>query len=103
MPATFITTFPLTGTGLRVAVKDLIDMAGVPTTAGSRVLAESGTPAAADAACLAGLRAAGGQIVGRPNLHELALGVTGSTRGSARQSTRSTPPASRADRPAARR
>ena len=77
MPATFITSFPVTGAGVRVAVKDLIDMAGVPTTAGSRVLAEAAAPAAADAACLAGLRAAGGQIVGRANLHELALGVTG--------------------------
>ena len=77
MPATFITSFPVTGSGPRVAVKDLIDMAGVPTTAGSRVLAETAVPAERDAACLAGLRAAGAQIVGRANLHELALGVTG--------------------------
>jgi amidase len=75
--ATFITSFPVTGTGPRVAVKDLIDMAGVPTTAGSRVLADAAVPATRDAACLAGLRAAGAQIVGRTNLHELALGVTG--------------------------
>jgi amidase len=75
--STFITSFPVTGPGLRVAVKDLIDMAGVPTTAGSQVLAETALPAAADAACLAGLRAAGAQVVGRTNLHELALGVTG--------------------------
>ena len=34
-------------------------------------------PAAQDAACLAGARAAGARIVGRTNLHELALGVTG--------------------------
>jgi amidase len=74
---TFITSFPVSGPGPRVAVKDLIDMAGVPTTAGSRVLARSAVPAAQDAACLAGLRAAGGQVVGRTNLHELALGVTG--------------------------
>jgi amidase len=75
--ATFITSFPVTGSGQRVAVKDLIDMAGVPTTAGSRVLADAAVPAISDAACLAGLRAAGGQVVGRTNLHELALGVTG--------------------------
>jgi amidase len=75
--STFITSFPVTGSGPRVAVKDIIDMAGVPTTAGSRVLAENALPAAGDAACLAGLRAAGGQVVGRTNLHELALGVTG--------------------------
>ena len=77
MPATFITSFPAAGPGPRVAVKDLIDMAGVPTTAGSRVLAGTAVPAADDAACLAGLRAAGAQVVGRTNLHELALGVTG--------------------------
>jgi amidase len=52
-------------------------MAGLPTTAGSRVIAEQASPAVADAACLAGLRAAGNPIVGRTNLHELALGVTG--------------------------
>ncbi len=77
MSATFITTFSPQGPGPRVAVKDLIDMAGIPTTAGSRVVAETAAPAEADAACLAGLRAAGAQIVGRANLHELALGVTG--------------------------
>ena len=77
MSATFVTRFDTAGPGLRVAVKDLIDMAGVPTTAGSRVVADAAVPAAADAACLAGLRAAGAQIVGRANLHELALGVTG--------------------------
>lgn len=69
------------GTGLRVAVKDLIDMAGVPTTAGSRAVAEQATPAEADAPCLAGLRAAEAagkaRVVGKTNLHELALGVTG--------------------------
>jgi amidase len=75
--ATFITSFSAAGPGLRVAVKDLIDTAGTPTTAGSRVLADAAAPAAADAACLAGLRAAGAQIVGKTNLHELALGVTG--------------------------
>ncbi|HTS97476.1 MAG TPA: amidase [Streptosporangiaceae bacterium] len=77
MSATFITSFAVAGPGPRVAVKDLIDMAGVPTTAGSRVVAQTAVPAAGDAACLAGLRAAGAQVVGRTNLHELALGVTG--------------------------
>jgi amidase len=74
---TFITSFAAQGPGPLVAVKDLIDMAGVPTTAGSRVLAEAAAPAERDAACLAGLRAAGAPIVGKTNLHELALGVTG--------------------------
>jgi amidase len=77
MSATFITSFTTHDPGLRVAVKDLIDMAGTPTTAGSRVLADAAVPAARDATCLAGLRQAGAQVVGKTNLHELALGVTG--------------------------
>lgn len=74
---TFTTRFDTSGPGVRLAVKDLIDMAGVPTTAGCRALARRARPAAVDAACLAGARAAGARIVGRTNLHELALGVTG--------------------------
>lgn len=63
--------------GLRVAIKDLIDVRGLPTTAGSRLLAAREEPAAADAACLCGLRAAGAVIAGKTNLHELACGSTG--------------------------
>jgi amidase len=64
-------------TGIRLAVKDLIDVEGVPTTAGSRALAETARPADGDAACLAGARAAGAVIVGKANLHELAYGGAG--------------------------
>ncbi len=64
-------------TGIRLAVKDLIDVEGVPTTAGSRALAETARPADRDAACLAGARAAGAVIVGKANLHELAYGGAG--------------------------
>lgn len=74
--ATFIVRCEATGTGPTVAVKDLIDMAGFPTTAGCRAVERRATPAAVDATCLAGTRA-GARIVGRTNLHELALGVTG--------------------------
>lgn len=63
--------------GLRVAVKDCIDVAGVVTTAGSPVVAESAQPAAVDAECLAGFRTAGARIVGKANLHELCFGGTG--------------------------
>ncbi len=75
--STFITRYDTSGPGVRLAVKDLIDMEGEPTTAGCRAVAVRAEPAARDAECLAGARAAGARIVGRSNLHELALGVTG--------------------------
>jgi amidase len=74
---TFITRYDTAGSGVRLAVKDLIDMEGEQTTAGCRAVADRAVPAPRDAACLAGARAAGARIVGRTNLHELALGVTG--------------------------
>ena len=74
--ATFITRLPNSGDGIRLAVKDLIDVAGVPTTAGSRALAATAA-AERDAACLAGARAAGARIVGKANLDELAFGASG--------------------------
>ena len=70
---TFITKLDSSGSGPRVAVKDIIDVLDVPTTAGCRALANDAKPAAADAPCLAGLRAADARIVGKANLHELAM------------------------------
>ena len=70
--STFITKLETTGDGPRLAVKDIIDVEGVPTTAGSRALERKAKPASADAPCLAGARAAGARIVGKANLHELA-------------------------------
>lgn len=63
--------------GVRLAVKDCIDVIGVPTTAGSPAVAAAAEPAAADAACLAGARAAGARILGKTNLHELCFGSSG--------------------------
>ena len=102
--ATWIVTDSTPGTGPRVAVKDLIDMAGLPTTAGSRPVADGALPAERDAACLAGLRAAmsGRRRRGssaRPTCTSSPTGSAGSTRRSAPRSTRST----RAGCPAARR
>jgi amidase len=71
--STFITRLETAGTGPRLAVKDIIDVAGVTTTAGSRAVERSAAPPTADAACLAGARAAGARIVGKTNLHELAM------------------------------
>ncbi|HVW32838.1 MAG TPA: amidase [Acidimicrobiia bacterium] len=75
--STFITTLPTSGSGPRLAVKDLIDVEGVPTTAGCRALARTAEPAKADAPCLAGARSAGARIVGKANLQELAMGPVG--------------------------
>jgi amidase len=74
---TFITRLDHSGSGPRLAVKDLIDVRGVPTTAGCRAVAETAQPAAADAGCMAGARAASAAIVGKANLHELAFGGAG--------------------------
>ncbi|MBV8161915.1 MAG: amidase [Acidimicrobiia bacterium] len=65
------------GAGPRLAVKDLIDVEGVPTTAGSKAVADATEPAEKDAPCLAGARAADCRIVGKANLHELAFGASG--------------------------
>ncbi len=84
--STFITTITsaqIAGqpTPLRVAVKDVFDLRGTVTTAGSAAINSIAVPAVADAVCLQGLRAAeaGGRvrIVGKLNLHELAYGGDG--------------------------
>ncbi|MBV8982160.1 MAG: amidase [Acidimicrobiia bacterium] len=74
---TFITRLEGSGSGPRLAVKDLIDVEGVPTTAGSRAVADAAEPAEKDAPCMQGARAADARIVGKTNLHELAFGATG--------------------------
>ena len=70
---TFITMLDGSGTGPRVAVKDLVDVEGIPTTAGSRALERIAKPAVKDAACLAGFRAADARLIGKTNMHELAV------------------------------
>jgi aspartyl-tRNA(Asn)/glutamyl-tRNA(Gln) amidotransferase subunit A len=60
--------------GVPISVKDLIDVAGTPTTAASRVRA--GHVARADAPVVARLRAAGAVVIGKTNLHEFAFGTT---------------------------
>lgn len=62
---------------LRLAVKDLIDVKGTITTAGSEYLAKHGQPAARDAKCLAIARERGVQIVGKTNVTEFAITVAG--------------------------
>jgi aspartyl-tRNA(Asn)/glutamyl-tRNA(Gln) amidotransferase subunit A len=62
--------------GLPISVKDLYDVAGEVTTAGSVVLAGA-PPAAADAVAVARLRAAGAVILGRTHMVEFAFGGVG--------------------------
>jgi aspartyl-tRNA(Asn)/glutamyl-tRNA(Gln) amidotransferase subunit A len=57
--------------GLPIAVKDLIDVAGQPATAGSRVLA--GRIAATDAPAIARLRALGAVLIGKVATYEFAM------------------------------
>jgi aspartyl-tRNA(Asn)/glutamyl-tRNA(Gln) amidotransferase subunit A len=64
----------LTLRGVPIALKDLIHVAGVPTTCGSKHFAEY--MPAEDAAVFEKLRAAGAILLGKLNLHEIALGVT---------------------------
>jgi aspartyl-tRNA(Asn)/glutamyl-tRNA(Gln) amidotransferase subunit A len=62
--------------GLPVSVKDLFDVGGDVTRAGSKLLARA-EPARADAPAVARLRAAGAVIIGRTNMVEFAFGTTG--------------------------
>ena len=59
-----------------VAIKDLIDVAGCPTRAGSAAF-HGAVPAPHDAPVVATLRGAGASIVGKTALHEIAFGTTG--------------------------
>ncbi|MGB5081088.1 MAG: amidase [Burkholderiales bacterium] len=62
--------------GLPVSIKDLFDLAGDVTTAGSTVLRET-APATRDAVAVARLRAAGSVVIGRSNMTEFAFSGIG--------------------------
>lgn len=70
----FISRSTEKGRGEAVAVKDLVDVRGLVTTAGGIILPD--VPAVEDAPVIAGLRRAGCVFVGKANLHEFAYGVT---------------------------
>ncbi len=61
--------------GIPVAIKDNIDVAGMPTTVGSAHFVGHMPPG--DAYCVARLRAAGAIILGKAVTHEFAYGSTG--------------------------
>lgn len=60
--------------GVPISIKDLIDIRGTPTTAGSRV--REGHVASHDAAVITALRRSGAVLIGKTNLHEFAFGTT---------------------------
>jgi len=62
--------------GLAVTVKDLFDVAGDPTPAGSRILADA-PPALRDSPAVARLVVAGGVLLGRTNMTEFAFSGVG--------------------------
>jgi aspartyl-tRNA(Asn)/glutamyl-tRNA(Gln) amidotransferase subunit A len=70
----FISLTGETGDGPVVAVKDLVDVRGTVTTAGSVLLPPE--PAEVDAPLVGELRRYGCVVVGKTNLHEWAFGIT---------------------------
>ena len=77
MPATdgiFLARLDDAGAGIRLAVKDLFDTAGLTTTYGSAVFADHVPRRTAEA--VRRLEASGYVNVGKTNLHEFAYGIT---------------------------
>ena len=70
----FISVSSEAGSGIVVAVKDLVDVAGMVTTGGGIILPRE--PAVDDAPVIRRLRQEGCVMVGKANLHEFAYGVT---------------------------
>src|SRR5271170_6310542 len=63
--------------GLPISLKDCFDLAGFPTTCGSRFYAEHNGIATQDSWVADRLRSQGAVIVGKTHLHQLAYGITG--------------------------
>jgi Asp-tRNA(Asn)/Glu-tRNA(Gln) amidotransferase A subunit family amidase len=63
--------------GVPVSIKDCFDVAGFPTTLGSRFYAERNGVAREDSAVAARLRSQGAIIIGKTHMHPLAYGITG--------------------------
>lgn len=87
--------------GIPVSIKDLFNVAGMPTRGGTRApLHELG---AAEASLVTRLREAGALIFAKTNLHEVALGATGENRWTGDVCNPFDPSRQAGDRPVARR
>lgn len=65
------------GVSPRLAIKDCIDVAGLPTTVGCPVIDEIGERAQADAAVVTSAREGGARFIGKTGLSELCWSATG--------------------------
>jgi Asp-tRNA(Asn)/Glu-tRNA(Gln) amidotransferase A subunit family amidase len=63
--------------GVPVSIKDCFDVAGFPTTLGSRFYAERNGVARENSAVAARLRSQGAIVIGKTHMHPLAYGITG--------------------------
>ena len=61
--------------GVPVAVKDEVDMLPYPTTVGTSFMGKA--PCSQDATVVARMRATGALLIGKANMHEIGIGVTG--------------------------
>lgn len=73
---TYVARFHLGGDGPTIAIKDSIDIEGMPTRAGSAAL-DGMLPASRHASVVQALVSAGWNINGKATMHELAYGMTG--------------------------
>jgi Asp-tRNA(Asn)/Glu-tRNA(Gln) amidotransferase A subunit family amidase len=66
--------------GIPISIKDCFDVAGYPTSLGSRFYQERSGVRSADSAVARQVRSAGGIITGKTHLNQLAYGITGENR-----------------------
>src|SRR3989442_1393751 len=77
MDPTWIVRLDAPGEGPRLAVKDCIDVEGLPTTAGCQAVAEQAGPAVRDAPVVAAARRAGARVVGKTSPTQLGWSAGG--------------------------
>ena len=61
--------------GMKIAVKDIIEVEGLPNGCGSALYGDPPPPSRSDAEVVARIRKAGGLVIGKTAAHELACGV----------------------------